>query len=220
MRLARRGPTIARVHDELELLRRWRDGDRSAGGVLFERHFEVLARFFRNKVADGGADLIQRTFLEAMTAVANFRGQSTFRAFLLGVANNVLRHHYRSKARRDDRVDFGTVSVFDLSPGANTVVAKRREEMIMLEALRRLPVEHQVVLELYFWEDLSAAEISEIIGAPEGTVRTRIRRAKQLLEELLPQVAATPDEIERTRSGLEDWAKALRATLGKREPAV
>lgn len=208
------------MDDELELLRRWRDGDRSAGGELFERHFDALARFFRNKVADGGADLIQRTFLEAMTAVANFRGQSTFRAFLLGVANNVLRHHYRSKARHDDRIDFGTVSVFDLAPGANTFVAKRREEMILLEALRRLPLEHQVVLELYFWEDLGAAEIGEIIGAPEGTVRTRVRRAKQLLEELLPQIAASPEELESTRSGLEDWARGLRAMRAGQTPAA
>lgn len=206
------------MDDELDLLGRWRDGDRAAGGVLFERHFGVVARFFRNKVADGGADLIQRTFLDAMTAVANYRGEGTFRGFLLGVAQNVLRHHYRSQARHDDRIDFGTVSVFDLGPGAHTLVAKRCEERVLLEALRRLPIEHQIVLELYFWENLSAAEIGQAIGAPEGTVRTRVRRAKQLLEALLPSIATTPQELESTRTGLEDWARGMRAMVSQDEP--
>ncbi len=66
------------MDDDLELLARWRDGDRAAGNTLFKRHFQVVARFFRNKVRGGDADLIQRTFLDAMKAETNFRGRDPF----------------------------------------------------------------------------------------------------------------------------------------------
>ena len=198
----------------MELLTAWRGGDRVAGDALFRRYFDVVARFFRNKVRGGEADLIQRTFLDVMKAEANYRGEGTFRGFLIGVAANVLRHHYRSKARHDDRIDFGSVSAFDLQPGPSTVMAKLSEERLLLEGLRRLPLELQIVLELYFWEDLTAPEIGQAIGAPVGTVRTRIRRAKQLLEEALAEVAESPEQLSRTVSNLQDWAHGLRAQVG------
>ncbi len=75
---------------------------------------------FGTKVGEGEADLIQKTFLSVLEAEANYRGEGTFRGFLIGVASNVLRHHYRSKARHEDRIDFGTVSVFDPAPGPYT----------------------------------------------------------------------------------------------------
>ena len=75
---------------------------------------------------------------------------------------------------------------------------------------RRLPLELQVVLELYFWEEMTAADIGRVIDKPEGTVRTRVRRAKQLLEEILPTLAASPQELKSTTSGLDDWAASLR----------
>ena len=198
------------MDEDLELLERWRGGDRKAGNALFRRHFDVVARFFRNKVREGEADLIQKTFLNVLKAEANFRGEGTFRGFLIGVASNVLRHHYRSKGRHEDRIDFGTVSVYDLAPGPGTMLGRRREETLLIEALRRLPLDHQIVLELYFWEDMTAGEIGQAIGAPEGTVRTRIRRARQLLDEALGKLAETPEELESTSSNLEDWAKAVK----------
>ena len=203
------------MDDDLELLARWREGDRAAGNRLFKRHFDVVARFFRNKVRGGDADLIQRTFLDAMKAEANFRGEGTFRGFLVGIAANVLRHHYRSKSRHDDRIDFGTVSASDLHPGPSTMVAKRAEERLLLEGLRRLPLELQMVLELYFWEDMTAAEIAQIIRAPIGTIRTRIRRAKQLLHAALAQLCESPQQLDTTTSDLEVWAKGLRAVASE-----
>jgi RNA polymerase sigma-70 factor (ECF subfamily) len=71
-------------------------------------------------------------------------------------------------------------------------------------------VEHQVLLELYFWEPLPAVEIAAILGVPEGTVRTRIRRAKQLLEAEIGRLSADPGLVESTLSNLDDWARSVR----------
>jgi RNA polymerase sigma factor (sigma-70 family) len=200
-----------------ELLVAWRSGDRRAGEQLFDRHFKALTRFFRNKVGgtgDGMDDLIQQTVLGLLEGKHEFRGEGSFRSFVFGVAYNVLRNHYR-RARRDaDRLDFGVTSIFDLAAGPSQALAARHEQQLLLQGLRKIPVEHQVLLELYFWEPLTAAEIATVLGVPEGTVRTRIRRAKQLLEAELGRLTADPRLLESTLSNLEDWAKAVRDGAG------
>jgi RNA polymerase sigma-70 factor (ECF subfamily) len=148
------------------LLEAWRAGDQPSGEQLFDRHFVALSRFFRNKADQGIDDLIQSTFLGLAEARERFRGEGSFRSFLFGVAYNVLRNHYRAKRSRTDKIDFGVTSIHDLRPGPSELFAHRAEQRILLEALRRIPVEHQVLLELYFWEPLTAPEIAEILAVP------------------------------------------------------
>jgi DNA-binding transcriptional regulator LsrR (DeoR family) len=69
------------------------------------------------------------------------------------------------------------------------------------------------VLELYYWEELRARELAEVLDLPEGTVRTRIRRAKQLFEEEIARLAASPDLVRSTLCDLEGWARRLRGEL-------
>ncbi len=198
-----------------ELLAAWRTGDKRAGEQLFDRHFKALTRFFRNKVGPnktghGIDDLIQSTLLGLLEAQARFRGDGDFRAFVFGVANNVLRNHYR-RARRDARqVDFGVTSVHDLAAGPSQLLADKDEQRLLLRALRRIPIEHQILLELYFWEPLPAPEIAHALSIPVGTVRTRIRRAKALLEERMTELAADGRLLESTVSNLDDWARSIR----------
>ena len=103
-------------------------------------------------------------------------------------------------------------SVFDLGLSPTTLIAQRKEQLLVLQALRRVPLDHQVVLELYYWEAMTAKELAEVLEIPEGTVRGRIRRAKQLLEEQLAQLAET-DDLESTMSNLDSWARSLRAKV-------
>ncbi len=198
------------MDDDAELLARWREGDRRAGEQLFERYFKTLARFFRNKGSDRMDDLIQQTVLGLLEASASFRAEGSFRSFVFGVAYNVLRNHYRAQRRDDAHLDFGETSVFDLAPDAHELIAHAQEQRLLLQGLRRIPLEHQVLLELYFWEPLGAAEIAAALGVPEGTVRTRIRRAKALLQQALAELSADRALLESTISNLDDWARALR----------
>jgi RNA polymerase sigma-70 factor (ECF subfamily) len=197
-----------------ELLERWREGDDDAGEELFERHFSAVARFFRNKVTSGVDDLIQSTFLAMVEARDRFRGDSSFRTYLFGVAHNTLRYHYRKKRRAGERIDFENTSAQDLAPGPSSILARKGEQQLMLQALRAIPLDYQIVLELYFWEPMKAVEIAAVLELPLGTVRTRIRRAKELLEDQLKVLSSSPELLERTVSSLEDWAKSLREQAG------
>lgn len=191
----------------------WRGGDSKAGAALFERHYPAIARFFRNKVDADAPDLIQKTFLACLEGKEKIRGDSSFRTYLFAVAHNVLYKHLRGKVREGARLDFGLTSVHDLQPTAATLLARRREERLLLQALRRIPLDHQVLLELYFWEKLTAKEIADILASNEGTIRTRLRRAKQLLEQAMTALADNQDELRDTLSNLEAWAEAVRARI-------
>ena len=200
---------------DLELLDAWRGGDAAAGSELFARHFDAVCRFFRNKVAEGTDDLIQRTFLAMVESRDRFRGDSSFRTYLFTVARNELFAHLRKSGREQARFDPLEQSVYDLGPTPTTMVAQRKEQRLLLEALRRVPLDLQLALELYYWEDMPASELARVLELPEGTVRTRIRRARQLLEQALHELAAGDAELHSTLAGLDDWAKSLREHVRK-----
>lgn len=203
----------------MELLEAWKAGDAQAGSELFERHFSSICRFFASKVDRDVDDLVQKTFTACVEGRERFRGQSSFRTYLFAVARNILRSYLRTRKRERDRFDLGVSSVHDLGLSPTVLIARRKEELLVLQALRRIPIEQQLVLELYFWEDMSARELGEVLELPEGTVRGRIRRARQLLNERMAELAESDALLESTQSNLEDWARSLREKLGQPEDA-
>jgi len=200
---------------DVELLDAWRGGDRRAGELLFERHYEAIRRFFHNKLEFGVDDLIQQTFLACVESRERIRGDSSFRTYLFAVAVNRLRKHFRGQYRGEDRIDFGVTSIHDLGPSPSVVVAGRQEQRLLLEALRRIPLDHQIILELYYWERLTSAEIAGVLDVPHGTARTRIRRAKQLLEEQLRALQGDRALVESTIADLDAWAASLRELMAR-----
>jgi RNA polymerase sigma-70 factor (ECF subfamily) len=195
---------------DVQLLNAWQGGDESAGEELFERHYASVSRFFANKVTRGADDLIQNTFIACVESKERIREGSNFRAYLFGIARNLLYESYRAHRRDGARFDFSTMSAVDISPGAGSMLVRREEEQLFLFALRNIPVEHQILLEMYYWESQKASEIAELLGVPEGTVRTRLRRARQLLERALAEQAESPALLHSTSSDLEQWAAAIR----------
>jgi RNA polymerase sigma-70 factor (ECF subfamily) len=189
------------------LLAAWNDGDEDAGERLFDRYFVPIVRFFRSKINGEIDELVQRTFLRCLESRERFRGEGSFSAFLFGIARHVLLDHYRVRRLGDAVVEIGEVPLRDLDPRPSSVLAETREQQILLECLRRIPLDAQVILELHYWESMTSAAIAKVLGVPHGTAQTRIRRARQLL-------AA---EIERWTAGdattsldFDAWARSLR----------
>lgn len=193
-----------------ELFRAWQAGDRRAGEALFERHYDALDRFFLNKVGDRAGDLVQRTFVACIEAASRFRGDASFRTFMFAIARNQLLKHLRDHGREKQRLDPAITSICDLDPSPSVVAARREQERLLLAALRRLPIDEQIALELHYWEQLSATEIAAVLEIPVGTAKSRLRRARDRLEAALagpdPAKAATLDDLDR-------WAKELRAAV-------
>lgn len=180
---------------------------------MFDRHFGALSRFFRNKAGDAADDLIQHSLLACLEARAKFRGEASFRTFLFSIARNVLYDHYRAKHRGPEPPDFSVSTLAQIGPSPMSLIAAAGRERSLLEGLRSIPLQFQVVLELSFWERMTAAEIGEVVGAPEGTVRTRLRRAKELLATEIRRIENLGLPLETTIHQLDDWAEQVRAAL-------
>ena len=196
---------------DAQLLMRWRTGDRSAGERLFHKHYCSIERFFLNKVEhDAADDLIQETFkacFEGKTRVQRFR------SFLYGVARNKLYDHLRQKYRRGQEIDFETESVAGMMSSPSSLIMHRQEERILLEALRNIPIHDQFILELRFWEGLSAREISQLLQEPFNTVRTWIWRAREHLKTAIQTISNSGRLLRSTISNLDDWASRIKDKL-------
>ena len=196
-----------------DLLLAWRAGDRAAGGHLFERHFDAIFRFFRNKLDADAEDLVQRTFTAAVEGRERFREDSTFRTYLFGIAHNLLRERLRRKARDPAALDLDATSLVDLGQSPTSILAARAEERLLLAGLRSIPLASQVILELYYWEGFTGAELGDLLGVPEDTARARLRKAKHLLEAAIRASEASASARESTVADLDRWAAGVRAQI-------
>lgn len=200
---------------DIDLLDQWKSGDQTAGEQLFERHFDALYRFFRNKVGDDSEELLQRALTACVEQRDKFRGESSFRSFMFGVARIELLNYFKRKGRLKRQANPLETSVHDMQPSPSIMVADREEQRLLLEALRRIPLDLQIAVELHYWEELSTNEIAEVLEIPSGTVKSRLRRAREHLEGELAELARTPDVLQSTMANLEGWAAQLRDVVGR-----
>lgn len=199
-------------HVDVALLQAWRTGDLDAGADLFDRHSGAVARFFRNKLPEQAEELMQETFLVLVQSRDRIREGITVRAFLLGIARNKLLKQLEKMAN-NRVVDHEADSVFDLAPGASTIIARKQEQRLLLEGLRRIPIEHQIALELFYWEGLSAAEIADVFGISHSAMRSRMSKARELLEAQMAKLAESSELLGSTVAGLDDWVADIRARM-------
>jgi RNA polymerase sigma-70 factor (ECF subfamily) len=202
-----------------ELLGAWCAGDAKAGEVLWDRHSRSVLRFFRNKVPwPVATDLAQRTIehgLRLRQPVASFR------CYLLGIARHQLLDHLRAeqrKRRRDD--ELAQLVIEDMVGSPEDWMVAKRERLLLLRALRRLPLVLQIVLELRYWEQLSGPEIAEVMEVPLGTVKSRILAGRSVLRQLIEELAESPQELRSTLDSLEGWAARVQAGEGRVEAAA
>jgi RNA polymerase sigma-70 factor, ECF subfamily len=153
-------------------------GNRMEEAVLREelaRSHDAVFRFLRRLCGDGetARDLAQDTMVKAILAIKSFRGESSFRTWLLTIASNL----YRDSLRRrkplplGDRVDIG-------DGGRDAEAVERRvDEDRARDLLAGLPLKKRKALALRLELGLSYGEIAAVLGCPVGTVRSRIHEA-------------------------------------------
>lgn len=174
------------MDDDLVLLDRWISGDSAAGNDLFKRHFAFVYRFFETKTEGDTDDLVQETFLACLKSRDTFRRQSRFRTYLIAIARHTLFHYWRKRRTIGVPLDFEEISVASLSTTAGSKLARAEDHAALLAALRELPVDTQLLLELHYWEDLDREALAEVFDVETSTIGTRLFRARAALEEKVP----------------------------------
>lgn len=188
----------------------WRQLLESDGEMLEVAVLAVSPRiygFLVNKVGDRADELTQATFHRVLQVRSGYRGGNP-RSYVLGIARRVMLEHLRELAR-DETVPIEDVSVAAIDPRPSSVVVARAEGRLMLEALRRLPLKSQIVLELYYWEGLNDREIAEVLEGNANTIRGRRTQAKKQMGELLEELGSQPAPAS-TSMDFDRWARSMR----------
>jgi RNA polymerase sigma factor (sigma-70 family) len=197
------------VQSDGELLAAWQAGDREAGGTLIDRYFEPVRRFFENKVADGVEDLIQQTFLSLVDRRDHIRDPEAFRGYLFAAARSKL-YKYIGARIRSGEPDFEVSSIADVGISPSAIIAARDDERLLLAALRLIPVDLQIAIELYYFERVRGRELEIALDVPPGTVRSRLRRGLEMLRRRIDELAGSPELQRETSTNLDRWAAELR----------
>jgi RNA polymerase sigma factor (sigma-70 family) len=173
------------VDDDFDLLDRWRAGDKDAGQALLARHFDTLCGFFESKCGPEADDLVQRTMLACVSSKDRFRKHASFRTYLFTIARHELYRYLSDRQRAGQRLDFSVTSIAELLTTPRSRMIRDADKLRVVEALRRLPVEQQTLLELHYWQELDIEQISEVLEIEPGNTRVRLHRARKKLRELL-----------------------------------
>ncbi|MEW6744635.1 MAG: sigma-70 family RNA polymerase sigma factor [Planctomycetota bacterium] len=150
------------------------------------RHERFVRNLVRGLVGDSvaAADLAQDTWLTALTYPPSH--DSRLRGWFGRVARNIAGQRARSEARRMRRETIAAQP--ERLPSAAEIAERLEVQRRAVEAVQQLEEIYRSVVYLHFFEDLPAGDIAERLGVPEATVRTRLRRALEMLRERLDEV--------------------------------
>lgn len=174
----------ATASDE-DLSRAWQAGDTAAGSALVARHHAAVRRFLERRLGTDTDDAAQDVWTAVSRTINRYQRRSSFRTWLFAIANNHVRVAYRSQDR-DRRIRALAQDLIDTPRHDPSDVCSHRQTLDRLAAgLTALPEPLQRVLALYYFERQPAAQIGRGLAIPENTVRSRVRRARELLADAL-----------------------------------
>lgn len=176
-----------------QLVKRVQKGDRRAFDLLVIKYQYKVQAVVSRYIKDSAEvlDVSQEAFVKAYRAIANFRGDSQFYTWLFRIAVNTAKNHLVSRSRRppsedidyQEAEDFGISDVLQDNDGPEGEMFRSELEKIVFDTMRALPEDLRVAISLRELEGLSYEEIAEIMECPVGTVRSRIFRAREAINE-------------------------------------
>ena len=176
-----------------QLVLRVQKGDKRAFDLLVLKYQyklqAIVGRFIRD--TDEVADVTQEAFIKAYRALAKVRGDSQFYTWLYRIAINTAKNHLVSKSRRPANTDIDVEDAEQFANNEKLIDDVTPENSIMTDelaaiiksALSALPEDLRTALTLREFEGMSYEDIAAIMDCPVGTVRSRIFRAREFLDE-------------------------------------
>jgi RNA polymerase sigma-70 factor (ECF subfamily) len=193
-----------------ELVERVQRGDSAAFDALVRKYQHRVIGLIGRYVHDWSEcqDIAQEVFMRAYRALGNFRGDAQFSTWLHRIAVNTAKNHLVAQNRRPptDDIDVMDAEQFDPSFRLRDTDTPEHEllrqevERTVMEAVNRLPGELRDAITLREVEGLSYDEIAERMGCPIGTVRSRIFRAREAIDEELKPLLDTDGTNARERT--------------------
>jgi RNA polymerase sigma-70 factor, ECF subfamily len=178
-----------------DLVLRVQQGDKSAFDFLVIKYQHKIIQLVNRYVKDPSEaqDVAQEAFIKAYRALGNFRGDSAFYTWLYRIAINTAKNYLVSRSRRssDYQVDIQDAEALENAPQLQGMDTPERlllnQEIIdtIKTAIDKLPEEMRIAIMLREFEGMSYEEIAEAMDCPVGTVRSRIFRAREAIDNKL-----------------------------------
>ncbi|SHG28844.1 sigma-70 family RNA polymerase sigma factor [Ornithinibacillus halophilus] len=129
-------------------------------------------------------DITQETFLRCFTKRKTFKGKSALHTWLYRIAINLSKDHLKTAYRTHVTVDDNLAHTENTqAPSAEQVAMNRFKEGNLTNYILDLPIDYREIIILYYFKEFNTREISEMLELPEGTVKSRLRRSKELLKD-------------------------------------
>ena len=175
-----------------QLVQRAQRGDLRAFDLLVLKYQGRIAALVSRYLNDPGEveDVTQEAFIKAYRALEKFRGDSAFYTWLYRIASNAAKNHLVAKGRRpgadvtiEDAEGFERAALISESSTPEAELMSEELAQVVTEALDALPEELRAALSLREFEGLSYDDIAAVLECPVGTVRSRIFRAREAIDE-------------------------------------
>lgn len=180
---------------DLPLIQAMAAGDTSALDALYERHGRGIFSFLMAHLQENHAlaeEVLQDVMLAAWQNASKFRQESKVRTWLLVIARNRAINARRRRNLQLVELEENIISSDDDTSPLEQVHRNTNYELLR-QAIRQLPAAHQEILTLVFFQQLSGPEIALVLGISEGTVKSRLHRAKESLRRILHLTRGTLD---------------------------
>jgi RNA polymerase sigma-70 factor (ECF subfamily) len=166
-------------YNEADVLKRASQGERDAFGELYERYIDRIFNYvyYRTGNTHDAEDLTARVFQRAMNHIHNYTDRGVpFSAWLYRIAHNLVANWHRDRSRKQEIpiTDMPVLPAKGEHP--ETKLVSTEEQSALLKLIRKLPPERQHLLILKFVENLSNAEIGQIMGRSEGAIKSLYHR--------------------------------------------
>lgn len=175
-----------------QLVQRAQRGDLRAFDLLVLKYQGRIAALISRYVSDAGEveDVTQEAFIKAYRALGKFRGDSAFYTWLYRIAANAAKNHLVAKGRRpgadatiEDAEGFDEGGLLSESASPEALAMGGELAEVVESALNALPDELKAALMLREFDGLSYDDIADVLGCPVGTVRSRIFRAREAIDQ-------------------------------------
>lgn len=181
-------PMAVDVSDD-DLMRMYCDGDAEAFDALFDRHYRSVYNFARMMLGsiDGSDEVLQEAFLAVAQSAEQYEGRGRFCGWLMRIVRNRCLSRLAAQRVRQQMMagsDLEIVEPASRGPGPAEQVEVDEQVQVMREAIGRLPQRQREAIVLYAFEQMSYAEIAQVLQMPTGTVKTLIHRARAGLAEM------------------------------------
>ncbi|AST94247.1 hypothetical protein BC6307_06385 [Sutcliffiella cohnii] len=173
--------------------------------MIMEEHGSSLLKLTYSYVKNWSTaeDIVQETFINFSQKYNQYRGESSLKTWLFQIAVNKSKDFLKSPKNKLSHLGISMVNLYSKEKNADEKLIEMDEYQIIAKCLFKLPIKYREVLTLFYYEDLTIAEISRILSINESNVRTRLSRGREKFKKIyLKEVEEIEGKVRQTKDSI------------------